>query len=142
MSFKTFASFKNAKSDLSLSETITGDNDFASLHRFCTSPAMEKGINGDCNHNETDDEEEDFLDIGYDPGYNDTIKTIPVMELTPDQESSVENKDCKNEINGSDENSIIDNESSASPTSVSESKAYSSESSGHHSLSDCRYSKF
>ena len=134
MSFKTFASFKNAKSDLSLSETITGDNDFASLHRFCTSPAMEKRINGDSHHSESDDEEEDFLDIVH----NDTIKTIPVIEMTPNQETFVKSQDSTNEIDEENRNSVIDNESSPSPTSVSASKAYSSESSGHHSLSDCR----
>ena len=77
VSFKTFASFKNAKSDLSLSETITGDNDFASLHRFCTDSSMEKGINDETHlDGDTDDEEEDFLDISH----NDTLKPIQVEE--------------------------------------------------------------
>ena len=60
-SFKTFASFKNAKSDLSLSETITGDNDFASLHRFCTDSSMETSINNDHDIIESDDEDEETL---------------------------------------------------------------------------------
>ena len=60
-SFTTFASFKNARSDLSLSETLTGDNDFASLHRFCMNSPMERGINQSNLLNESDEEDEDDL---------------------------------------------------------------------------------
>ena len=84
-SFTTFASFKNARSDLSLSETITGDNDFASLHRFCTSSSMENDIN-ECNHlSASDDDEEEeanFLDLGA----NDMKKDFPVKETGLSQE--------------------------------------------------------
>ena len=63
-SFRTFMSFKNAKSDLSLSETITGDNDYASLHRFCTNSSMEDNHMHTNNQSESEDEEDedDLLD--------------------------------------------------------------------------------
>ena len=96
-SFTTFASFKNARSDLSLSETMTGDNDFASLHRFCTSSSMEKDIN-ECNYLSAsdDDEEKDatFLDLGV----NDAEKDLPVKETRLSQEYDGEICTNKNDI--------------------------------------------
>ena len=85
-SFKTFASFKNARSDLSLSETITGDNDFASLHRFCVNSSLERGINHSKYLSETDDEEEENL-----LGSFNVAKIIkpPNVELSSHQSSII-----------------------------------------------------
>ena len=89
-SFTTFASFKNARSDLSLSETITGDNDFASLHRFCTSSSMENDIN-ECNHlSASDDDEEEeatFLDLGVNDMQIDV--SIKDPELSQEYDSEI-----------------------------------------------------
>ena len=68
-SLSTFASFKHARSDLSLSETLTGDNDFASLHRFCMNPTLGRGnISGTDTHTngkleEKEEGEETLLNI-------------------------------------------------------------------------------
>ena len=134
VSFKTFASFKNAKSDLSLSETITGDNDFASLHRFCINSSIGNGINCESRLCESDDDEENFLDSGHD----DTLRPIQIKDTSFSQESLVEIIDDKNDRDAEINNEISNSEPPAIPNSLQNPKVDITDKCIHHSPSESR----